>query len=489
MPLGDRIRRGAMWLFLGNTGSQVLTFAFGIVLARLLAPEDFGMLVTIQVFTGLAGFVAGGGMGQALVRASETSKQDYDIVFTLQLAIGCAIYAGFYAAAPWIAEWYDTPLYANLLRVAALSFVVRPFVNLPGSILHRDMRFKAQTVVRVTTLIVSSAVSIGMAYHGHGVWSLIIGGMAGSICSMVLLVWLSGWRPGFSRDIGRARNIARYGALVSINDIVNYLRNQATNFILGRTLGVTHVGLFNKADSLARMPHGIITSSVYPVLFRALAKEQSNPDMSRYLFFRSLSLVAVYVTPLYVGVYWTATPLIALLYGAKWVGAAEPLAILALAGPFMTIANLSGAVLAARNDLGRELKVQLIVLALTIAATLSSLSFGLGGIAVALVLVSIYSAIHMYALAARSLNANWKQLTTSMLPAIALNVILASVLYLLDRYMPATLRDSDLRYFGMMAVAGGLTYTLCFLYSPIAALGAEQRRWKQRLRLESRTAP
>ncbi|NMG76014.1 lipopolysaccharide biosynthesis protein [Aromatoleum diolicum] len=489
MPLGDKIRRGAMWLFVGNTGSQVLTFAFGIVLARLLTPEDFGMLVTIQVFTGLAGFVAGGGMGQALIRASTTSKQDYDIVFTLQLAIGCAIYAGFYAAAPWIAAWYDTPLYANLLRVAALSFVIRPFVNLPGSILHRDMRFKALTVVRVATLIISSTISIGMAYRGQGVWSLIVGGMAGSICSMALLVRLSEWRPGFSLDIARGRNIARYGALVSINDVVTYLRNQATNFILGRTLGVTQVGLFNKADNLARMPHGVVTRAVYQVLFRALAKEQDNPDMSRYLFFRSLSLVAVYVTPLYVGIYWTAVPLIALLYGAKWADAAAPLAILALAGPFMTIANLSGAVLAARNELGHELKVQFIVLALTIVATLSSLPYGLSGIAVALVLVSIYNALHMYALAARSLHARWKQLATSMLPAIALNAILASVLYLLDRYIPAALRDSDFRYLGMMAATGGLTYTLCFLYSPIAALGAEQRRWKQRLRLESRTAP
>ena len=348
MSLGDSIRRGALWLIVGNTGSQVLTFAFGIILARLLTPEDFGMLVTIQVFTGLAGFVAGGGMGQALVRASEATKQDYDIVFTLQLAIGCAIYAAFYFAAPWFASWYDTPLYANLLRVSALSFILRPFVNLPGSVLHREMRYKAQTAVRITTLVVSSVVSIGMAYRGQGVWSLIIGGLAGSMCSMAMLIRLSGWRPGFSLDIRRGRKVARYGLLVSINDIVTYLRNQATNFILGKTLGAAPVGLFNKADSLARMPHGLITGPVYQVLFRALAKEQANWDKSRYLFFRSLSLVAVYVTPLYVGVYWTAEPLIALLYGTKWAEAAAPLAILALAGPFLTIANLSGCVLAAQ---------------------------------------------------------------------------------------------------------------------------------------------
>ena len=86
MSLGEKIRSGAKWSFFGNTTSQVLTFVFGIVLARLLVPADFGMLVTISVFTGFAGFVAGAGMGQALVRAKEATKQDYDIVFTLQFA-------------------------------------------------------------------------------------------------------------------------------------------------------------------------------------------------------------------------------------------------------------------------------------------------------------------------------------------------------------------------------------------------------------------
>ncbi len=489
MSLGNSIRRGALWLFVGNTGSQLLTFAFGVVLARLLTPEDFGMLVTIQVFTGLAGFVSGGGMGQALVRAKTTMKQDYDIVFTLQVAIGCAIYAVFYLAAPWFADWYDTPLYANLLHVSALSFILRPFVNLPGSVLHREMRYKAQTFVRIATLLTSSAVSIGMAYGGYGVWSLIVGGLAGSLCSSVLLAPLAKWRPGFSLDIRRAKNIARYGFFISINNIAIHLRNQATNFILGRTLGAAPVGLFNKADSLARMPHGLITGPVHQVLFRALAKEQANWDKSRYLFFRSLSLVAVYVTPLYVGVYWTAEPLIALLYGAKWAEAAAPLAILALAGPFLTIANLSGCVLAARNQLGRELVVQLIVLALTVAATLAGLRYGLRGIAGALVLVAIYNALHMYRFASQCLNATWKQLPVSMLPAATLNAILASVLFVLDHYIPGTIRDSNPAYLTVMAATGALTYALCFLYLPIASLGSEQHRWKRKLRLASSTVP
>jgi len=97
---GNTIRHGAAWIFVGNIGYQALTFLFGIVLARLLVPDDFGLLLTIQVFTGFAGLIAGGGMGQALIRAKTATEQDYNIVFTLQLIIGCLIYTGFFVVAP-----------------------------------------------------------------------------------------------------------------------------------------------------------------------------------------------------------------------------------------------------------------------------------------------------------------------------------------------------------------------------------------------------
>ena len=132
------LRQGIAWLFVGNTGSQVLNFLFSIVLARLLSPSDFGMLVAIQVYTGLAGFVAGGGLGQALVQAKEVNKKDYDGVLTLQLVMGCTIYSFFFTIAPWFAEWYHAPVYSELLRVSALSFIFRPFVNLPSSIMYRE---------------------------------------------------------------------------------------------------------------------------------------------------------------------------------------------------------------------------------------------------------------------------------------------------------------------------------------------------------------
>jgi len=481
MSLGNSIRHGAKWVFIGNTGSQVLNFALGLILARLLMPAEFGMVATILIFTNLV--VAGGGMGQAIVRAKDASKRDYDLLFTLQLLIGLLIIGFFFAIAPWFGRWYGNPLYADLLRVAALSFLIRPFSNVPGNMLHRDMRFKAKTAVQLSNLVVYNSVALSMAYLGYGPWSLILAGIFGAVAGALQFAWYARWRPGICFDFARAGELMRYGLLASSNNIVGYVRGQLPTFILSRSLGPAGVGLYNKAESLAARPHGFITGSVYEVLFRALAKEHDNLDTSRYLFFRSLTLVAVYALPFYIGFLWLAKPLVVLLFGERWADSAAPLVILSLAAPLMIVENLSGAVLAARNWLGRELVAQLIMIAVAATGIMVGLPYGMTGVATGMVLALLYMCIHMFWLAKLSLQARWRDLAHAFLPAALLNAILVATLWLAERLMPPPIHAVDALYVLSMTAAGGLVYALCFLYLPIPALAAETTRWKVKLRL------
>lgn len=485
MSQGNTMRRGATWVFAGQTGDQVLSFAFGIVLARLLAPEVFGLLLTIQVFTGLAGFVAGGGMGQALVRAKTVTKADYDVVFTLQLIVGFLIYALFFFAAPLFARWYGSPIYTDLLRLSALSFIFRPLVNLPTNILYRQMRFKARTAVGLTSFITSSLASISLAYYGHGIWSLIWGGIVGSVVQSVALMRVAQWRPGLSFEFRHGAELARYGLLVSANDIVDYARSQINIFILSQSLGPAGVGLYNKGDSLARMPFRFVAGSVYDVLFRAMASEHDNLDKCRYLFARSIALVAVYATPFYVGLVWLAEPLIRGVYGERWLAASGPLLILTYAWPFWLLGNMSGAVVAARSRLGNELQIQAATLVVTALAVVIALPFGIGGVAWAMVGAAGFTSFFMLRLAISCLEARWLKTLRVLAPALLLNGILAVTLYLAKLLVPRWVLDHDLLHVAALGTFGGLVYASCVLLLPIPALAADRARWRSRLRLPS----
>lgn len=483
MSLGHSIRHGAKWVFIGNSGSQIVSFALGLILARLLVPAEFGMVATIQIFTSLAGFVAGGGMGQAIVRAKEATKRDYDLLFTLQFLIGLVIVSFFFVIAPWFGRWYANPMYADLLRVAALSFLIRPFFNVPSNMLHREMRFKAKTAVQLTNLMVYNSIALSLAYLGHGPWSLILAGLFSSVAGALQFAWYARWRPGICFDFGRAGELMRYGFLASTNNIVFYIRSQLPTFILSRSLGPAGVGLYNKAESLAARPHGFITGSVYEVLFRALAKEQDNLDTCRYLFFRSLTLVAVYALPFYIGFLWLAEPLVVTLFGHRWADSAAPLVILSLAAPLMMIENLSGAVLAARSWLGRELVAQVVMIGVATIAILTGLPYGMTGVATGMVIALLYITVHMFWLAKQSLDARWVDLVHAFVPAALLNAILLGTLWGVDHFIPPSIQSVDALYIFVMAAVGGAVYALCFLYLPIPALASETTRWKIRLKL------
>ena len=484
MNLGDSIRAGARWLTVGSVGRQVLQFAVGIVLARLLVPADFGFIVTIQIFTGLASRMASGGTGEALIQTKEISNRHYQVTFTVQLAIAAAIYLGFFVSAPWFADWFGNPLYVDLLRVSTLTFLVRPFINVPRAHLRREMRFKALSVVDFTALIITSIASITLAYMGYGPWSLVLSGLIGMVWPLIAFMALTGWRPGVRFDPVIARTLGGFGFKFSVAEIVSYLRWQTSNLIISRLLGPSMVGLYNKGDSLSKLPFQTISSAVYQPVFRALAVGQENLDQSKYIYFRTISLLVVYTLPFYIGMAFLAEPFITVVYGNHWIQAAEPLQILAAAGLFFCIGHPAGAVLAAQNKLEKEIVVQLMSWLVVAVACLTTIRWGIVGVAFGMLISHIYSAVHMTWVTLRCLRSSWGELLTALVPGLILNSILLVTLLAGRQTVFGGLAENQPAFFLLAAsMTGAFVYMAAFLYLPIPALAKESARWRRALRL------
>jgi O-antigen/teichoic acid export membrane protein len=486
MSLPQSIRNSSKWLISSNIVGQFLQFAFGIALARLLVPADFGMIVTIQIFTGFVGLVASGGMGQALIRSKEASEKDFQVIFSLQLSISVLIYAFFFVIAPWFADWYGNPLYEDLLRVSAISFVIRPFLNLHIIWLQREMRFKETSIITLSIGLMSGVVSVSMAASGFGVWSLVLGGLLGSLASYLMLFRLTPMHSRLHFDRNIARQHSGFGFKITLNDLVNYIRLQTSNFIIAKMAGPSMVGLFNKGDSLAKLPFAMISGPIYQPVFRAMSIEQDNPNKIKYLFFRMASLLLLYTLPLYVGLWWLAKPFIVVVYGEHWIDAAIPLQILAPLGLLYCLGHPSGAVLAATNRLGLEIVIQAIAWAIVALGCYFSLvrGWGLAGVAYTIVISQIYSTTHMYLLANQYFRAKLSELVAAVGPALLLNGILVTILLLVDALLPVGMREhSQVAYLFICALTGGLAYALAFLFLPLPSIKPEALRWKKLLRL------
>lgn len=482
MKNSSSIRRGTKWLLTGNISSQVLQFAFGVALARLLTPADFGLLVTIQIFTGFVGMLASGGMGEALVQSKEASETDFQLVFTFQLAIGIFVFSFFYLIAPMFAGWFGNPLYQDLLRISSLTFLLRPFSNRPSIQLRRAMRFKEIAFSQLTTLVVSSVVSISLAAHNMGVWSLVWGGLSGAIVNIAFLSWHSPWRPVLRLRNENSKRLSAYGMKTITNDLLVYFRNQTNNFIISRLLGPGPVGLFNKADSLSGMPVNMVGGSTYQTVFRAMSAAQDNLDRSRYLYFHSLTLVSLYCLPIYISLAWVTKPFIIGVYGNHWAEAAWPLFILLFVAPFKIVEFISGALVAARDLLAQESRLQFQAWLLLAVLSIGGLQFGLPGIATATVLASIYISVRLCYLALSSVNATMPHIYRALAPVLRLCLIQlvgSVVLYVIIIW--AGLELPPLAYTVIMGGGTFAIYCAAFILFPPKQLVAEANRWRSKI--------
>lgn len=476
MNLGSSIRSGVKWLIIGNTGSRLLEFAFGVMLARMLVPADFGIIVTIQVFTGFVGMLASGGMGQALIRAKHADENDFNAVFTLQLIFAVPIYIGFYLVAPWFAEFFENPLYKELIPVSALMFLMRPVSSAYSSWLSREMQFKKRSVISVMTGVITGFSSVLMAWYGMGVWSLTFAGLMGGVFSNILLSWVTPLTLKLHFDTSIMRQHGRFGLKIVANDFFNHIRKESLKLMLSKLAGPAFLGLFNKAESLHRLPYFMLGQPVAQPVFRAMSKIQDDLDQTKYMYYRVITLLMAYILPFYIGLWWVAEPFVSVVYGDKWLLAAGPLKILSLAGFFYIITRPSSVLLMAQNKLTQEIIAQAVILVFTLTACFIALDWGLEGVSWAFLVSQIFTAIYFYILVYQTIPTRIGDLLKAVFPGIQLNSLLFLILYITDYLSKDLLSTAPALYLLVMVIIGGGTYLASFLLFNIPALQSEKIR-------------
>ncbi|MBE0437380.1 MAG: oligosaccharide flippase family protein, partial [Methylomicrobium sp.] len=357
--------------------------------------------------------------------------------------------------------------------------------NISRAKLSRDMRFKSIAIISLLTLIVSSTSSIYLATLDLGVWSLIYGGLIGSSLSAMLFMIHSRTLPYFAYNKRLAKQLGGYGVKLSINDIIEYLRRETPNFMIGKMLDSTMVGLFNKGVSTSAIPLQTIAGSAYQTVFRALSSTQDNIDKSKYIYLRTITLVCVYTLPFYIGLIWLAEPFITTLYGEKWRLAAAPLQIFCIVRMLGCFGNPSGAVMAAQNMLGIEIKLQLVTLVITIIGCWYGIQQNnIASVALYLTPSIFFIYLSVAIFACKRLQVSSIEFFKSIFPGLLLSTCLAlalSVFELLIKYY--NIKQTPLAYILSASGIGSFTYSLLFLFLPISSLKTEQNRWKSRIRI------
>lgn len=331
-PLEARIRSGLRWSFLNQVVGRVVSVVSGIVLARILVPEDFGVfavaLLVVNILFGLNDL----GLLLAVVRWPGDLKVAARTATTLASGFSVLLYATVFVAAPYFAAFMNSPDSTWVLRVFCLTIVIDGITTVSHGLIVRGFHQDRMTKSEFAALPVNVAISVGLALAGAGAWALVIGQIVGNLVSAVVIMRLAPFRVWPGWDGPAARWMLRFGVPLAFTSLVEYILLNLDYVIVGRILGTTALGLYLLAYNVSNWPVSIVTDAVRRVSIAGFAQVSADADAVRAGFHRTFRILAVVSLPLVLLLAILSEAVVGALYGSKWQESATVLTFLAILG-------------------------------------------------------------------------------------------------------------------------------------------------------------
>lgn len=368
---------------------QLLQFGFSVFLARLLAPEEFGVLAMLYVFIGLASALSDGGLGAALIHKQDSDAAQESSVFQFNAAVGLAMTLLLCAAAPAIERFYGHPGLAAITMAMALNVFVNSLGAIHGALLIRELRIGLQLRIGAISSTVSGIVAVVMAWRGHGVWSLVAQTLIASTLTTALLWTWHGWRPRHAFSQSALRPLLRYGSALMLSGLLDLVVGRLYTLLIGRFYGAAPLGLYMRAVTTQNLPQMLVGGVMRQVAFPALAAARD--DLARVRRNSRLALRASMLmqAPCLLGIAATAEWLVPALFGRAWTSSVPILQVLCVAGCLYPISHLNLTVLKALGRSGTFLRLEAIKKAAALVLLLVAAPFGLLAIAWSQVLSAV----------------------------------------------------------------------------------------------------
>lgn len=330
--LKNKAVSGVLWTSIEKFVNIAIQFIPGIVLARLLSPEDYGSIGMLTIFISVSMVIMDGGFGTALIQKKRPTQVDYSTIFWWNLFLSVLLYVVLFGAAPYIADFYHMSILCPILRVQSICLIVSALNMVQGNQMTKRMVFKKISIVKISINIVSLSVTLIMAFMGYGVWSLVAQGLISAIGTWMAYSIMNRWRPDFVFDRNSFRELFSFGFFMALTKIINEVFNNIQGILIGRYFNAATMGYYSKGKSLERMSVNTITQSISAVTLPYYSEYQDDKTKLANAIKKLTSAVSYVIYPLMFILILVAKPLIVLLYSDKWLESVPFFQILCLAG-------------------------------------------------------------------------------------------------------------------------------------------------------------
>lgn len=404
-------------------------FVVQIILARLLLPEDYGIVALIVVFISISQIFVQSGLGTALVQRKDVTDEDFSSVFYLTLVVSLILYCILFIGAPFISAFYGQPLITPVLRVLGLTLFFGSINTIQHAVIARNFLFRKLFVSSLGAVLFSGAVGIAMAYASFGVWALVSQQLTSSIVLCIIMWFSVKWRPKLQFSLTRVKELFSFGWKILASGLIDTIYTNLSSLVIGKLYPARILGFYTRGREFPNVLASTLNSSIQTVIFTAYSKNQDNRPVVKQIMRRALVTSAFLIFPAMAGLAVVAEPMVELLLTEKWLMAVPFLQIFCVVYAMWPIQSIN---LQAINALGRSdifLKLEILKKIVGVFILAISIPFGIYAIALGMIIVGIISIIintfPNKILLDYSLTEQWRDI----LPALILSTIMSGAAY------------------------------------------------------------
>ena len=436
-----RVFSGLFWVYLENIAAQLVNFIVSIILARLLAPNDYGTIALVNVFINIANVFVTSSFNYSLIQKKDADELDYSSLFWFSVAIAFVLYLVLFFISPEVGKFYNNEQLVLLLRVLALRIPLSAYNSIQTAYISSHMAFKKSFVSNSGGALLSGAFGIAFAFLGFGIWALVVQSLLNVLFNTVILAFVVKWRPQRIFSFERLKPLVRYGWKLLATGLMFTGYTELRSIVIGKRYSAADLGYYDRGYSFPRLIAANIDSTINRVLFPSLSIQQDDYNRLKEMTRRAAKTSAYLMTPLLFGLAIVAKPLVLLLLGEKWLPCVPYLQILSLVWWLQPTQTCAAQAIKAIGKSGVYLKIEIIskICGLLLLAGAVFIINSVQSIAMSMLIGQII-AVGIYGLnVSRLIGYNFMdQIKDIMIPAI-LGIIMCIPLYFLPRLVHSTI--------------------------------------------------
>ena len=342
MNLKEKTLSGLKWSYIGILGQILLQLVVFSILARLISPDDYGLVSISFMFINLVQLISQIGIGPALVQKREINEKHISSAFIFSVFLGLIVYVLFFVSSSVIARFFNTLKLNKIIRIISFIFIIQSFYTIQLSLLQREIKFKQISIIKVMSYFLSyGLLGIILAFLKYGVWALVFASISQRLFTLIFIIFIKPIRikPLFYKK--EFFELINYGSGFTIGRLLNYIARNVDNFVVGKLLGTTELGIYSRVYAIITLPATYFSSVIDKVLFPAMSQIQDNREKIKEIFLNGAEMM------FFLGVVFAlflnrfSNLIILILLGKKWLAAVPVLKVFAFGIPFRTTYKLS----------------------------------------------------------------------------------------------------------------------------------------------------